>query len=61
MIFICQHYIPMNYSTGQETFERTLRNDKLKKDYCANNGVSFVEIDTREHNTLETIDKYLNF
>ncbi len=54
-----QHYTPMNYNNGDKSFERTIKNDKIKKDFCLNNNINFIEIDSRTYDNIEKIKKYL--
>lgn len=50
-----QHYRPIDYFGGQESFERTVKHDKLKNDYCANNNIRLLRI-----SYLENIEEKLN-
>lgn len=39
-----QHYRPIKTWGGEEYFEKTLKRDQIKKDYCKNNKISLLEI-----------------
>ena len=39
-----QHFEPIEYFGGQETFERTVKHDNMKNEYCKNNGISLLRI-----------------
>lgn len=39
-----QHYEPIEYYGGKEGFEYRLVNDKIKKDFCESEGITFIEI-----------------
>lgn len=39
-----QHYIPNEYFGGQEGLEQRQNNDKIKTDYCKNNGIKLIRI-----------------
>tara|TARA_B100001758_G_scaffold150847_1_gene129971 strand:+ start:311 stop:1147 length:837 start_codon:yes stop_codon:yes gene_type:complete len=39
-----QHYKPNEFYGGKKGFELTQKRDKLKKEYCLNNGIDFLEI-----------------
>lgn len=39
-----QHYIPNEYFGGREGLEQRQNNDKIKTDYCKNNGIKLIRI-----------------
>lgn len=39
-----QHYKPIDYFGGQKSFERTVKHDKMKDDYCVNNNIKLFRI-----------------
>ena len=39
-----QHYEPIAYFGGQETYEHTIIHDNIKNEYCKNNGISLLRI-----------------
>lgn len=39
-----QHYEPIDHFGGQESFEYTVKHDKIKNEYCKNNGISLLRI-----------------
>ena len=39
-----QHFEPIEYFGGQESFEYTVKHDKIKSEYCKNNGISLLRI-----------------
>lgn len=39
-----QHFEPIEYFGGQETFEYTQKHDNIKNEYCKNNGISLLRI-----------------
>lgn len=39
-----QHYEPIGYFGGEETFEGTVRRDKIKEDYCKKNNIGLIRI-----------------
>lgn len=39
-----QHFEPIKYFGGQKTFEYTQKHDKIKDEYCKNNGISLLRI-----------------
>ena len=48
--FICieydggQHTKPIEHFGGAKVFERTIKHDKMKDEYCKNNGISLLRI-----------------
>lgn len=39
-----QHFEAIEYFGGQESFEKTLKHDNIKNEYCKNNGISLLRI-----------------
>ena len=39
-----QHYEPIEYFGGNDSFDIQQKHDKIKKDYCINNNIKFLEI-----------------
>lgn len=39
-----QHYEPIDYFGGQESFDSSVRRDKIKREYCIQNGILLLEI-----------------
>lgn len=39
-----QHYEPIDYFGGKESFEYTVKHDNIKNDYCKNNGIILLRI-----------------
>lgn len=39
-----QHTKPIDYFGGIESYECTVRHDKMKNEYCKNNGISLLRI-----------------
>jgi len=39
-----QHYRPIDYFGGQESFEITVKHDNMKNEYCKNNGIPLLRI-----------------
>lgn len=39
-----QHFEPVEHFGGQESFEKTVKHDKMKNEYCKNNGISLLRI-----------------
>ena len=55
-----QHYRPVTFNgcskvIAKNKFEMQKIKDKIKKEYCINNGISFLEISYKEFNHLEKI------
>ena len=50
-----QHYEPVDYWGGQETFERVQANDRRKNQLCKKNGVHLIRVDGRKfyHRLIE--------
>lgn len=39
-----QHFRPVEHFGGEESFERTVKHDKIKNEYCKNNGIYLLRI-----------------
>ena len=39
-----QHYKPVDYFGGEETFKRRIANDNIKNDFCAKNNINLVRL-----------------
>ena len=52
-----QHYKPVEYWGGEETFKSRLKNDKIKENYCKNNNINLLIIPYTEFNNIEKIIK----
>lgn len=39
-----QHYNPSNHIGGQNGYDYLVKNDKIKKDFCNKNGISYIEL-----------------
>lgn len=52
-----QHYSDIEYFGGTEAFEKRKRHDKIKKQYCKDNKIKFIEIPYWEN---DNIDKLLS-
>lgn len=51
-----QHFKP---KFSQESFERTIRNDKIKNQYCENNNIPLIRIKYIKTNVLSTLYNYI--
>lgn len=54
-----QHYEPIDWFGGIKTYEYIINNDKIKKDYCYNNNIEYVEITYKEDNIESLICKII--
>ena len=50
-----QHFEPIDFFGGQETFELTKIHDKIKTDYCKKNGIPLLRIKYTEFDRIEEI------
>jgi hypothetical protein len=50
-----QHYTPLKYFGGEETFNIQKIKDKIKYDYCENNNIPLIIIPYWEYNNIEAI------
>ena len=58
-----QHYKPNDFFGGENGFQKTIERDKIKKQYCIDNGINFEIIrydEDTEQRLKEIIFKYLN-
>lgn len=53
-----QHYSPVDFGSGSSSLELIKKHDKIKKDFCLNNGIDYLEI----HYSLseEKVKKLIN-
>ena len=51
-----QHYEPIGYFGGLQTFEKLQINDRIKSDYCEDNYIDLVRV---KYTQLDNIDDYL--
>jgi len=57
-----QHYEPITFFGGQETFKKVVERDKTKRELCKSYGVTLIEIDSRvfPHTTKKkTLEKHI--
>lgn len=55
-----QHYKPVEYFGGTEAYLGTCMRDNIKKEYCLNNNINYIEISYKD-NILQTLqEKVLN-
>lgn len=52
-----QHYIPIEYFDGDEGFEKRIKRDKIKTDYCKENNIPLLIIHYSQINSLESVIK----
>lgn len=50
-----QHYIQLNDFFGKNCFERLQQNDKVKREYCYVNDITFIEIPYWKYKNIENI------
>lgn len=62
-----QHFMPVRFRKGtsqqtiQDKFESQKRRDKIKDDYCKNNGITLIRIPYTDFNNIEKIlNKYIS-
>lgn len=56
-----QHYEPVEwFNQTEETYKSLKRRDKIKNDYCRENGYSLIRISYKSKNITEDIEKKLN-
>jgi len=53
-----QHYTPIKCFGGEKSFEKIKFHDKIKKEYCINNNINFIELNTFNINELQTIIRF---
>ena len=54
-----QHFRPVEFFGGKETFIAQVMRDKLKKQICMQKGITLIEVYFDEHLTMELIEKKL--
>lgn len=54
-----QHYEPTNFRDAETRLLGVQESDKLKKNYADNNDIKLIVIDTREYNTFDKIESFL--
>lgn len=52
-----QHYCPVEYFGGQEEYEKQVKFDNLKREYCLKNNIPLLEISYKDKNKIEQILK----
>lgn len=51
-----QHFIPMGFGgSSSNNFKRTIKNDRIKDDYCKQNGIELIRIPYWEQDNIEEI------
>lgn len=50
-----QHYKCIEYMGGKKKFERQIKNDNIKRNYCRNNKIYFLEISYIDFDNIENI------
>lgn len=55
-----QHFEPIDFFGGVESFERTIERDELKKELSEDNGVNLIYINYWENITIEFIKEKIN-
>lgn len=58
-----QHYEPIDYFGGIQNFKKIQKSDSLKKEYCLDNGINFLEISyllNKKEEIKKEIMKFLN-
>ena len=48
-----QHFEPIEYFGGKESFEILQKHDAIKNEYCKNNGISLLRIPYYKYNNIE--------
>lgn len=54
-----QHYHAIPHFGGEEKYEKQVKNDELKKEYCKKKGITLLEIKYDEIDKIETILSFL--
>ena len=54
-----QHFRPVDYFGGEESFKRLQRNDHIKTQYCCDNGIGLCRI-RYDQNVDQKLNEYLN-
>lgn len=52
-----QHYCPVEYFGGQEAYEKQIKFDNLKREYCLKNNIPLLEISYKDKNKIKQILK----
>lgn len=52
-----QHYFPIEHFGGQEAYEKQVKFDNLKREYCLKNNIPLLEISYKDKNKIEQILK----
>ena len=56
-----QHFVPIEYFGGEESFKKTKKRDALKKQLCKDNGIKLIYFLDKEHNKyMHDDDIYFN-
>lgn len=58
-----QHYVPVNYFGGIDTFKKIQAHDRLKDEYCKNNGIKLIRIPytvIKGSEIINILSKYLS-
>ena len=50
-----QHYYAVDFFGGENKFKEQTKRDKIKKDYCDNNGITLLEISYKNFNNIDEI------
>ena len=50
-----QHYYAVDFFGGEEKFEKQIKRDNIKRNYCNNNGIILLEISYRDFNNIDNI------
>ena len=53
-----QHYIPVKFFGGLDSFEKQIIKDNIKKEYCLNNNIPLLIISYKE-NIEEVLTNYI--
>lgn len=53
-----QHYTPIEYFGGQDGFEKTVKHDRMKDEYCKNNNIGLLRIPYFE-NIEDTLNNFI--
>ena len=50
-----QHYKPVEYFGGEESFKVQVIKDNIKREYCLSKGIRLIEIDYKSFANIESI------
>lgn len=53
-----QHYYPIKFFGGEEGFRKIKFHDKIKREFCYANNISYIEINKQNLNELQTIIRF---